>query len=148
MGRLVKRPGGCWEWPGSKTNTGFGRVKVGSTRNGGQSRAELVHRVVFAAVRGVDLGRAHVMHTCDNPACANPAHLRLGDAKANAEDRERKGRGNPPKGEGNGRAILTRPQVDTIRARSAAGERGSALAAEYGVSRETVYALLHYRSWR
>lgn len=37
---------------------------------------------------------------------------------------------------------LTAEQADQLRARAAAGERKSALAKEYGISRETVYAYL------
>ncbi|MGX6607992.1 recombinase family protein [Micromonosporaceae bacterium Da 78-11] len=37
---------------------------------------------------------------------------------------------------------LTAEQADQLRQRAAAGERKSALAAEYGISRETVYAYL------
>jgi DNA invertase Pin-like site-specific DNA recombinase len=37
---------------------------------------------------------------------------------------------------------LTTEQADQLRRRAAAGERKSALATEYGISRETVYAYL------
>ncbi len=37
---------------------------------------------------------------------------------------------------------LTGEQADQLRQRAASGERKSALAAEYGISRETVYAYL------
>src|SRR5574343_498304 len=45
-----------------------------------------------------------VLHSCDNPTCINPNHLRIGTAKDNAQDREKRGRhgstdgaGTPPK---------------------------------------------------
>ena len=34
-----------------------------------------------------------VMHTCDNPACCNPLHLRLGTTADNVADKWAKGRG-------------------------------------------------------
>ncbi|MGH0033016.1 MAG: HNH endonuclease [Myxococcota bacterium] len=50
------------------------------------------HRIAWGLANGADPGDAHVLHRCDNPPCVNPAHLFLGDAAANAQDRHQKGR--------------------------------------------------------
>ena len=36
-----------------------------------------------------------VLHSCDNPACQNPAHLREGTAQDNQDDIDARGRRNP-----------------------------------------------------
>jgi hypothetical protein len=48
---------------------------------------------VAIAISGVLLPDGlHVLHHCDNPPCVNPAHLRLGTPKDNAEDATKRGR--------------------------------------------------------
>lgn len=45
-------------------------------------------------VRPLETGEV-VMHTCDNPGCVNPKHLRGGSQKENVSDCARKGRRAP-----------------------------------------------------
>jgi len=78
----VAEPEGCWEWLAGKQSAGYGRYRDG-----------LAHRAAFEFATGIHPGRLQVCHTCDNPLCCNPAHLFLGDNRANMEDKMRKGRG-------------------------------------------------------
>lgn len=87
-------PTACWPWKGAKTSKGYGRVKIGG-------RLVLPHRVIYATMVGdvpadSSYHGAVVMHTCDNPACCNPAHLCLGTQRENILDMSRKGRGGSP----------------------------------------------------
>lgn len=84
-------------------------------------------------------------HSCDNPLCVNPAHLRFDTRQANVDDAVTRGR--HAHGETNGRSILTERQVREILGRSADGERGIDLAAEYGVGPRTIYAIRSGRRW-
>ncbi len=83
-------PDACWPWTGGLSGFGYGRMKIGG-------RLISPHRVAYVLAHG-DLtpdGTYHggmVMHRCDNPACCNPSHLRLGSASENARDMIRKGR--------------------------------------------------------
>ena len=74
----------CWQWRGS-TAKGYGQMKAGG-------KVLRAHRMAYEIVHGdipVDL---HVLHSCDNPLCCNPAHLRAGTPKDNAADMIERGR--------------------------------------------------------
>lgn len=83
----------CWEWEGGRTPLGYGRISVFDPASG-RNRDEYTHRLVYMADtgNGIPAGMV-VMHSCDNPPCCNPAHLRAGSQLDNVRDRDRKGRG-------------------------------------------------------
>lgn len=73
----------CIEWP-------FGRAEragYGSVLN--KRRA---HVVMLEIVTGEAAGGRLALHSCDNPPCVNPAHLRWGTPKDNAQDASLRGR--------------------------------------------------------
>lgn len=81
---------GCWEWQGGKSGQGYGRFKVAG-------RLWSPHRIAVAAIDGGIPPSASyhgfvVMHSCDNPSCCNPAHLKIGTHSENVRDMDRKGR--------------------------------------------------------
>ncbi len=77
--------GECWP---RKVSPGgaYGRVIV----NGIVTRA---HRYSWTIHKGPIPDGMYVLHTCDNPACVNPAHLWLGTQQDNVDDMVAKGRG-------------------------------------------------------
>jgi hypothetical protein len=71
-------PDACWEWQGHRTPQGYGR-----------------HRRAYSlAVGPIPVGKM-VLHSCDNPSCCNPTHLRVGDAGDNIRDAMARGRWKP-----------------------------------------------------
>lgn len=66
---------------------GYGQMMVNTSKGRKNVR---VHRVMHFYATGEN--PPVVMHTCDNPSCCNPAHLRGGTHKDNSEDMVRKGR--------------------------------------------------------
>lgn len=81
----VKKDTGCWEWNGAKTASGYGRLKVNNV-------AWMAHRYSLYLAQG-SLGESTVvMHTCDNPSCINPEHLKEGTQADNMADCKAKGR--------------------------------------------------------
>jgi hypothetical protein len=80
----------CWLWSGS-TAKGYGQMKV-------DGKVLRTHRVAYEAFHGPIPEDMHILHSCDNPLCVNPAHLRAGTMEQNMADmaaRNRAWRGGP-----------------------------------------------------
>lgn len=109
------------------------------------------HRVAYVASRGLELNDIRgsvVMHTCDNPQCINPDHLKLGTQKQNIDDKVKKGR--QAKGSAHGIAKLCEETARKIRLEYEKGVRGKgtyALAKKYGVNQSTVFRLVSGDTW-
>ena len=71
-------PSACWPWIGARNRRGYGRISVGG-------KNQLAHRVAYSLVVGTPEGTM-ILHSCDNPPCCNPAHLRSGTAGDNTDD--------------------------------------------------------------
>lgn len=139
-------PDACWEWRGSKTRGGYGRVGTEAKRNAPQLYA---HRVSFVHYFGAIPEGAIICHHCDNPSCVNPAHLFAGTNADNTRDmlqKRRDGHGEHD-GEAHPNARLTESDVLSIRARRAAGERQIDLAAEYGITGAHVSGIIRRKAW-
>ena len=91
----------CLIWPGALNSGGY----PVTWENG---KAVYAHRVIIEAKPG-----EVVMHTCDNPSCVNPRHLKLGFPKDNSKDMTNKNR--QAKGESCGNSKLTELEVFGIR---------------------------------
>lgn len=81
----VETHGLCWVWTGGKTIAGYGSCYM----NGEYEKA---HRVSYRLNKGPIPEDMIVMHTCDNPSCVNPVHLKIGTQKDNMQDMIKKGR--------------------------------------------------------
>lgn len=138
-------PEGCWSWATTQNERGYGRLHHGSG-------SVYAHRVSWAIHRGPIPDGLVVMHSCDNPPCCNPDHLRLGTNLDNMADAARKGRldGRPNKarGEAVSNSKLTAPQVREIRRRRASGEPRRAIAAEFGISVKRVSEITTDKAWQ
>jgi hypothetical protein len=82
---------GCWEWTGGTNQYGYGLIALTVD---GKRTSRAAHRHQWLRERGPIPPGRHVMHTCDNRLCINPAHLRLGSPKDNVRDMMAKGRQN------------------------------------------------------
>lgn len=95
--RLIERGfrtvNGCLEWRGERDRDGYGKIRLSI---GGRRRA-MVHRVAYEEWVGPIPKGLIVMHTCDNPPCFEPTHLRVGTYSDNLNDAYQKGRKIGPK---------------------------------------------------
>jgi hypothetical protein len=132
-------PEECWPWIGKRQPTGYGRMGVGARKQVG------AHRLSFKIATGEE--PPVVMHTCDNPWCVNPAHLRGGTHADNTADMLAKGRNGKTgaRGESHHRAKLTEAMVREIKARP--NEKPGKLAAEFGVKSAVVQRIRRGLAW-
>lgn len=85
----VRRTDGCWIWEGSIHPLGYGRFYL-------DGKMQKAHRAAYQLAKGPIPEGAHILHSCDNPPCVNPAHLRAGSHSDNMRDMVNKGRANRP----------------------------------------------------
>lgn len=97
-GKVDKRgPKECWPWTATKLPQGYGIVSsAGIGKRLKKPYPVGAHRVAYWLTHGGDfpVDPVCVLHSCDNPSCCNPAHLRLGDRQENSDDKMRRGRYN------------------------------------------------------
>lgn len=130
-----EREDDCWSWAGARNANGYGRIS-----KGGKNNMDGAHRVSWRLHNGnaeIPPGM-FILHSCDNPQCTNPKHLRLGTRSENSLDmysRGRQGVRKLPIGEDNHKTVLTKDQVLAIRA---GGKSDTAWAKELGVTKGCV----------
>lgn len=71
-----RQAGECWLWLAASSSSGYGQINI-------RGRMWPAHRIAFFFANGVLDPNLVVDHTCRNPSCVNPAHLRQVTATAN-----------------------------------------------------------------
>lgn len=130
----------CWLWRGAKNSAGYGVI---SARKLGFSSPFFVHRLSVWVHTGVYPGPHPVLHSCHNPACCNPAHLRIGTYSENSHDMNLAGRNSMRK--------LTAGQVAEIReihALRLTSATPNSIAKAFRVSRNTIRKIVSWQSYR
>lgn len=64
----VMKTDSCWIWQGTKTQNGYGQIKIAGTKYA-------AHRLAYAALVGLIADGLVLDHLCRQPSCVNPAHL-------------------------------------------------------------------------
>lgn len=133
-------PESCWPFTGARNRDGYGSIW-----HAGRSRG--AHVVALILASGVDKSDSmQALHSCDNPPCCNPAHLRWGTPADNVADMFERNRAVVPIGSAHKRSKLTEEQVLEIRSRD--GQTLHALAAEFGVSFALIHQIRKGTIWR
>jgi hypothetical protein len=123
----------CWPWTGTTVSKGYGSI-------GHEGKTLSAHRVSWE-LHFDSPGDLHVLHSCDNPPCCNPAHLFLGTNADNIRDRLLKERMRISD-------VLTVDVVRQIRsAYDPLSTTHAMLAAQFGVSPASIGLILQKKSW-
>lgn len=135
----------CWKWTAAKNLKGYG--KIGTAGKG--SKIEGAHRVSWMIHNNQKIPDGmFILHSCDNPECTNPLHLRVGTRSENMKDmydRARQGNRKLPIGESNNKAVLTHEKVTYIRS---SPKTNGQLADELGVSKTCIRLARIGETWR
>lgn len=82
-------PDECWEWTG-RINIPIRGQNYGIMYC--RRKLHYSHRLAYEFANGPIPGDLRILHSCDNPLCVNPAHLRTGTQGENMRDCAIKGR--------------------------------------------------------
>lgn len=130
----------CIDYVGSISNTGYGlRQFAGKLR--------LAHRVAYCVANNIDITKMLpsqvVLHGCDNRACVNPEHLRIGTQSDNCRDRSIRA----PRGEKRkltADEVLVIKSLDPIKGRSSMAKQ---LGITYNVDESTIRKIWYGKYW-
>lgn len=139
--RKVDRRGDdeCWLWRGTKNLDGYGRFSLDGAK-------VAAHRFAYELFVGPIPEGALIRHTCDDPACVNPAHHIPGTNAENMRDMVERKRS--ASGVRHGSRKLTIEQLVVIRQRIAADETMEAIARDFGVTHTAIRKIRNGVTWR
>lgn len=123
----------CWTWQGDTDRDGYGIFAYNGTRRP-------AHELALSFATGEQRSQSlDTCHSCDNPACCNPNHLRFDTRAANVRDMYDRGRSG---------AKLNNEAVRVIRERRALGARQKDLAEQYGVTAGYIGRIIYGEVWK
>lgn len=129
---------GCWNWSGPVDTKGYGRLHT-------KGKTVKAHRLSLRYHTGSLDEDMAVLHSCDNPLCVNPGHLREGTRGENSRDMVLRRRS--LSGERHNNAKLNWGQVREIR-NNPDGLTTSKLAKKYGVSTTHIRYIVNGKNWK
>jgi hypothetical protein len=130
---------GCWYWLGADNPEGYGGLYLNGRKIG-------AHRAAFILYKGYIPKGMYVLHSCDNPRCVNPDHLRLGTAHDNNMDQVERNR--TTYGEKARSVKLTPMQVQVVRECAAAGYSQASIARYFKLSYGATNQIVQRKTWK
>jgi hypothetical protein len=148
--KKVQKTDGCHLWTAGTNHEGYGVIRDED------GRCTVAHRVAYELYVGPipyhpDNGSRGatgivVRHTCDNPSCVNPEHLRIGTQADNMKDRVDRGRWVGNGGFGTGPKLKIH-QAYLIKRRFRDGASCIDIANEFGISRAMASRIKNGTAW-
>jgi hypothetical protein len=127
----------CWIWQGGLHRRGYGRIKI-------IAHYHLAHRIAWFLFHNKH-PEGNLLHSCDNPPCVNPNHLREGTLQENVADQMKRGR--HVCGEKSPFAKLTESEVVEIRRLIPCGMLQKNIAKQFNMSESKISDIKNRRSW-
>lgn len=130
----------CWNWRGGVNTSGYGVLKY-------KGETVTAHRLAFYLTHGeipiispmTFIGKQFILHSCDNPRCCNPAHLRRGTHSENMHDAHLRKRVHHSRGANHSMSCLSESDYSNILiAYRDSNITQKELAAKYKVSKSTI----------
>jgi hypothetical protein len=132
---------GCWNWTASVDRYGYGKVKIAGV-------VYISHRIAFEISFGDFDKSMHVLHSCDNPKCCNPAHLHLGTHSQNMKEMNSRGRNSYGKGITRKRNKINKQVANQIRIDFKTGVSKHFLAKKYSLSCIHIRSIINMQCWK
>ena len=147
-----KGPNDCWEWTAAKLQDGYGKIRI-------SEKMIRSHRFSYELHKGKIPEGLYVLHSCHNPSCVNPNHLRLGTHQDNMDDKINAGRDVNLKGEKHGKSLLAETEANAViemlkrfpptrKRNKLSFGINSFLGRWFGVSHATISCIGTGRSWQ
>lgn len=137
----------CWNWTAGTFKKGYGAFYL----DGRMRKA--THISLEMATGPSPEPHLQALHSCNNPPCVNPGHLRWGTHDENMQDKADHGRpwrgSIPParRGTSNGRAKLTEKDVKDLRRCWSRGFTLSELGEIFSISISQAGRIVRRESW-
>lgn len=142
-------PADCWSWLGATQHGGYGHFAYGPRDDQTYVAAHIYSFMLHGGILTPE--KPCVLHSCDNPPCANPQHLFAGTKQDNTRDMMSKGRHRyiSRSGSAHAESKLTDEQVAIIRAEYVPYKTPLRIfAARFGVSESAVHLVFRRKSYR
>lgn len=141
---ITANPDECWEWLLNRDRKGYGRLCFPLHK----WITQRAHRIAYFLAH-TEMPQLHVLHSCDNPPCCNPKHLREGTQAENIKEASMKGRmTRPDRTPPIPIRKLSDSQVRIIKIRLQDGERRPVLAREFNVTTSSIRQIDIGHTWR
>lgn len=128
----------CLEWRIGPDKNGYGRISINKNRY-------KTSRVVCQLVYGLPKSNQQALHSCDNPPCVNPEHLRWGTIKENHQDRSTRNRSVD---QIKSIARYSDAEVYEIRKMLAEGIDTSIIKSKFGLNKSTFHNIRRNKTWK
>lgn len=138
--------GECWRWMPGPGHRRYGSFHLGKHFPGRRIRP--AHQASFLLHHGLIPDGLHVLHTCDNHRCVNPAHLYLGTHQQNMQDRKNRNRGFRGTGASNPSAKLSEADALEIQRLRREGMTYPEIGKRYGVSKNATRRICVGLNWK